>query len=61
MIPSDHLSVTKLCTVLYYSEGSSSSVSSEKLSTDKRSSEDHRKDSKCRIIFHYGPFQGTAR
>ncbi|KAH0513843.1 Gametogenetin-binding protein 2 [Microtus ochrogaster] len=42
-------------------EGSSSSVSSEKLSTDKRSSEDHRKDSKCRIIFHYGPFQGTAR
>ncbi|XP_037019566.1 gametogenetin-binding protein 2 isoform X1 [Artibeus jamaicensis] len=42
-------------------EGSSSSVSSEKLSTDKRSSEDHRKDSKCRIILHYGPFQGPAR
>ncbi|XP_020847456.1 gametogenetin-binding protein 2 isoform X1 [Phascolarctos cinereus] len=42
-------------------EGSSNSVSSEKLSTDKKSSEDHRKDSKCRIIFHYGPFQGTAR
>ncbi|XP_072503034.1 gametogenetin-binding protein 2 isoform X6 [Notamacropus eugenii] len=42
-------------------EGSSNNVSSEKLSTDKKSSEDHRKDSKCRIIFHYGPFQGTAR
>nr|XP_054392816.1 LOW QUALITY PROTEIN: gametogenetin-binding protein 2-like [Pongo abelii] len=42
-------------------EGSSSSVSSEKLSTDKRNSEDHRKDSKYRIIFYYGPFQGTAR
>ncbi|XP_017395218.1 gametogenetin-binding protein 2 [Cebus imitator] len=61
ILSSDYLSVTKLCTILYYSEGSSSSVSSEKLSTDKRSSEDHRKDSKCRIIFHYGPFQGTAR
>lgn len=61
MISPGYVSVTKLCTMLYCSEGSSSSVSSEKLSTDKRSSEDHRKDSKCRIIFHYGPFQGTAR
>ncbi|XP_028938046.1 gametogenetin-binding protein 2 isoform X2 [Ornithorhynchus anatinus] len=42
-------------------EGSSSSVSSEKLSADKKSSEDYRKDSRCRIIFHYGPFQGSAR
>ncbi|XP_071882273.1 gametogenetin-binding protein 2 isoform X1 [Anas platyrhynchos] len=43
-------------------EGSSSTLSTEKLSADKRSSEDSKKEeSKCRIIFHYGPFQGAVR
>ncbi|XP_068765745.1 gametogenetin-binding protein 2 isoform X2 [Struthio camelus] len=42
-------------------EGSSSTLSTEKLNADKKSSEDSRKDSKCRITFHYGPFQGAVR
>ncbi|XP_059573717.1 gametogenetin-binding protein 2 isoform X2 [Alligator mississippiensis] len=42
-------------------EGSSSTLSTEKLGADKKSSEDNRKESKCKITFHYGPFQGAAR
>jgi len=48
--------------LLYDSEGSSSTHSAEKLSADKKSSEDSKKEeSKCRITFHYGPFQGAVR
>ncbi|XP_039363203.1 gametogenetin-binding protein 2 isoform X2 [Mauremys reevesii] len=42
-------------------EGSNSTISTEKLGADKKNSEDNRKESKCRITFHYGPFQGAAR
>ncbi|XP_073171506.1 gametogenetin-binding protein 2 isoform X2 [Lepidochelys kempii] len=42
-------------------EGSNSTLSTEKLGADKKNSEDNRKESKCRITFHYGPFQGAAR
>ncbi|XP_033027575.1 gametogenetin-binding protein 2 isoform X3 [Lacerta agilis] len=42
-------------------EGNSSALSAEKLGADKRSSEDDRKESRCRITFYYGPFQGAAR
>lgn len=48
--------------LLYDSEGSSSTLSAEKLSADKKNSEDSKKEeSKCRITFHYGPFQGAVR
>ncbi|POI32685.1 hypothetical protein CIB84_003564 [Bambusicola thoracicus] len=43
-------------------EGSSSTLSAEKLSANKKNSEDSKKEeSKCRITFHYGPFQGAVR
>nr|XP_028564400.1 gametogenetin-binding protein 2 isoform X1 [Podarcis muralis] len=42
-------------------EGNGSALSAEKLGADKRSSEDDRKESRCRITFYYGPFQGAAR
>ncbi|XP_077167202.1 gametogenetin-binding protein 2 isoform X3 [Paroedura picta] len=42
-------------------EGNGSAPSTEKLGADKRNSEDDRKESRCRIIFYYGPFPGTAR
>ncbi|XP_062815431.1 gametogenetin-binding protein 2 isoform X4 [Anolis carolinensis] len=41
--------------------GDASALSSEKLGADKRTSDDDRKESKCRITFCYGPFQGAAR
>lgn len=48
--------------MLCNSEGSSSTLSTEKLSADKKNSEDSRKEeSKCSITFHYGPFQGAVR
>ncbi|XP_029467515.1 gametogenetin-binding protein 2 isoform X1 [Rhinatrema bivittatum] len=43
-------------------EGSSSTVSTEKaLGADKNSSEDCRKEMKCSILFHFGPFQAPLR
>ncbi|KAF7244339.1 Gametogenetin-binding protein 2 [Varanus komodoensis] len=42
-------------------EGNGSAPSTEKLGADKRTSEDERKESRCKISFCYGPFQGAAR
>ncbi|XP_053130998.1 gametogenetin-binding protein 2-like isoform X3 [Hemicordylus capensis] len=41
-------------------EGNASAPSAEKLGADKRSSDDDRKESRCRITFCCGPFQGAA-
>ncbi|XP_078535913.1 gametogenetin-binding protein 2 isoform X2 [Lissotriton helveticus] len=43
-------------------EGSSSTVNTGKtLGADKKSSEDLKKEMKCNILFHFGPFQAPLR